>query len=235
MNESETQSTESQAKPDHVTIGENTYSIDQITAAIEAQTTLSSKAEMIEMAEYIAETLKQGPEGASQLITQLKQLYPDPTPEAPIELSDLASDNELKLHSEVTKLRAANKALEQKLTTLAEQFKSYSAELANVARIETTATTSVQKVQAELGLTLTPAEIREAIKATGIKDPVDAVLLHRKADVLKAKPKAEKPNFVEDTGSTNIDLEKLPLAEQLKLTLANPSLLKNYTPKKTVI
>ncbi len=62
--------------------------------------------------------------------------------------------------------------------------------------LDKTSSSASERVKIELGVDYSATQIKDAIKATGIKDPVKAITVHHWDEVMKAvkTPSKPKPN-----------------------------------------
>lgn len=220
-----------------IKINEVEYEITQIEEILNEHkelTPLKGKQESIEVGDIVIDALKSNDpiNNLQKLVDELKSqagyVAPDDKPafELP-KLSEYADDDTKALHATLQNLGnvlAANSGSVKEIKALINQ-------LAAETKIDSTATTSADRVSKELSISITPAQVREAIKSTGINDPVKACWTFYMDDIRKGKmqEKSTKPNFVETkTNSKDVDLSKLSPFERFKVLVADPDARRKF-------
>jgi hypothetical protein len=239
MSESNTDPKDGASPESVVTIGDNQYSLDDISSILNEHNELKTKfseidPDSLEVGNYVKEMLSKGPEGIKELQAAINQHLPQSEPEIDFDIDEEnATPNEQKLMKALKYMTGLLKNTTNEIHMTKSEMKKLISEMTETAKLDNTASTAATRVEAELGIKVTAAEIKEAVKKTGLKDPVDAILVTRKNDVLKAKnPSKPKPNFVQETSSKRVNLDELAPMERIKVAFEHPELLDGWKPNQ---
>lgn len=242
-NQTSDNANEDQNQETKVTIGDKEYTTEQIQTIMTENENLSQfkgKDTELNFATQILGLMQQGEEGfkAIEEVVQhakTKAGYgtPDPVEEFKIELGDDQAENNKKIAEGLTQvyelIQQSNGNTKQVKSDLTEMVKS----LASDMSLDRSAVTAVDRVKNELGIEVTASEIAQAQRDKGLKDPIEAILLTRRDDVLKAREQAgkPKPSFITDDSGNKPDISKMNTQERYKFFQENPDAVEQYRTK----
>lgn len=213
---------------DKIKLGDNEYSQQDLLKMHERAAMFNEQVENdAKVGEYIRQAL-QSPDGVKEVREFLNKHYPDQVKQDleidEINLDSTATANEKAIAASLNKLTQAMKSGIGNQDSLKRELMSVVDQALGSVRTESSANKAVNQIKAELGIDVTPEDIKAAMVKTGLPDPVSAVKLHKFDDILKARStKTVKPNMVEGQNG-EVDLAGLTLSEKVAFARENPEL-----------
>lgn len=243
--------------PQKIKVGEKEYSLDEITASLNEAEELRAKysgvrPEVVEIGQHVASYMAQGLEGMKALKKQLEDALSergvDVEPSKPkadnlptFDLPDKqnATENEIAIISALNRVAELHNNTAKSNQSLREELQKQFAALMGEIKTTEIATSAQMQVQKETGLSLTPVEIREAIRKTGLSNPVDAIFatpeyrikaLEKLKNGNSTKPESKTVEMLGGDPTRDFDPKGKSFSDLIEYAEQNPEAIKNYIP-----
>lgn len=240
-----------------IKVGETEYTPEELQKAfLEAEHLRNSfgklPPEVIEMGQHVASALSRGVDGMKQLKKELEDALAERGVDADVnnqKAGDLptfdlpdksnATENEVAIINALNKIAELHNNTAKSNQSLREELQRQFSSLMVEIKTNEVATSAQVQVQKETGLSLTPAEIREAIRKTGLNNPVDAVFaipeyrakaIEKLKVELHGKPEAKTLEMMGGDPNRNFNPTGKSFSELLEYAEQNPEAMKDYLP-----